>query len=212
MRFPDKEKFSEFILDLYGAFLTGFDTPMKMVHVLDAIVSLEGDGPGSSGSPRKTGAVIIGEDAVAVDYVATEVAGLDMKKASTVLSGFKRDFGVSSPQEIQLKGEKISDMRISGFQPPKSSGMTSFLQAPVFGRIAKNLFVEKPVPGEDACILCYQCRNICPADAISEAVRDKKIPRFDYRRCIRCFCCMEICPEAAISIKKAPMQWLLRVK
>lgn len=212
MRFPDKEMFSEIIVDLYGALVFGFDKPMRMLHVLDAVVSMEGDGPGSSGSPRKTGAVIIGEDAIAVDYVATLFAGLDMKKALTVLYGFMRGFGVSSPDEIRLKGEKMQDMRICGFQTPKTTGMTAFLQVPLLGRIAKDLFVEKPVPRENACTLCYECMHICPADAIDTAVSGRMTPRFDYHRCIRCFCCMEICPEAAISLKEGVMQWLLREK
>jgi formate hydrogenlyase subunit 6/NADH:ubiquinone oxidoreductase subunit I len=74
----------------------------------------------------------------------------------------------------------------------------------------KNLFVEKPVPLEEACTLCYQCRHICPADAISDAGGGKKVPQFDYRRCIRCFCCQEICPEGAITIRQGKMQWVLR--
>lgn len=212
MRFPDKESFSEFLLDLYGALLSGFENPVEMIHMLDAVVSMEGEGPGSSGSPRKTSSVIIGNDAIAVDYVATRVAGLDVSKALTITSGFRRGFGVSSADDIRVKGGNIQDMSVSGFMPPKGHGMTSLLQSPLLGRLARNLFVEKPVPSRDACILCYQCINICPAHAIDRAVSGRKTPRFDYSRCIRCFCCMEVCPEAAISLKRGTMQWLLNVK
>ncbi len=212
MRFPDRKTFSEFLLDLYGALLRGFERPMKMIHILDAVVSMEGDGPGTSGTPRKTGAMIIGDDALAVDYVASKVAGLDIRKAPTIQAGFSRAFGVTSADEIAVRGEKIQDMEIQGFLPPKSSGMTSLLQRPIIGRLAKNLFVEKPLPSENACTLCYQCMHICPADAIDKAAAGAKIPRYDYRRCIRCFCCMEICPEAAISLKKGAMQWMLSEK
>jgi uncharacterized protein (DUF362 family)/Pyruvate/2-oxoacid:ferredoxin oxidoreductase delta subunit len=211
LRFPGKREFSESILDLYEAFLTGFDTPKKILHVMDAIVSLEGDGPGSSGSPKMTGAIIVGEDAIAVDHVAVDFAGLDMNLATTVTSGLMRDFGISSSDEICVKGERVADMQIHDFLPPKSAGISQVLSGSFLGKILKNLLVEKPAPFEGNCTLCYQCRHICPADAISSAEGDEKIPRFDYQRCIRCFCCQEICPEAAITIKKGKMQWVLNL-
>ena len=210
LRFPDKREFSEFILDLYGAILTRFDKQGAILHILDAIVSLEGQGPGTSGSPRKTGAIIIGEDALALDYVAVNLAGLDVNLVATLTSGLAREFGVCSQDEIRVHGERIEDMRMHDFLPTKSAGVPLFLRGSFLRRIMKNLFVEKPSPLEDACTLCYQCRNICPADAISVAKGDNKVPQFDYSRCIRCFCCQEICPEAAITIRKAKMQWLLR--
>lgn len=211
LRFPGKNEFSKSIVDLYGAFLTGFDKPMNILHVMDAIVSLEGDGPGSSGSPRKTGAIILGKDAIAVDHVAVELAGLDMNLATTVTFGLMREFGISSSDEICLKGEKIADMQIHDFLPPKNGGISQTLSGSFLGKILKNLLMEKPVPFEGNCTLCYQCRKICPVDAISRAEGSEKIPKFDYRRCIRCFCCQEICPEAAIVIKKGKMQWLLNL-
>lgn len=210
LRFPDKREFSQQILDLYGAFLAGFDTPKTMLHVLDAVVSLQGEGPGSSGSPKETGGIIIGEDALAVDYTAVKLTGLDVNLVTTLISGFTRDFGVSSPDDVHIKGELIDDMRIHDFVPPKSTGVPVFLRGSFFRRIMKNLFVEKPSPRQSACILCYQCRQICPADAISEAGKNKGVPQFDYQKCIRCFCCLEICPEAAITLKRGKMQWLLR--
>lgn len=210
MRFPGREEFSEMILDLYGAFLTGFEPPKRILHVLDAVVALEGEGPGSSGSPRHAGAIIVGEDALAVDYVAVQIAGLDSRLAPTVNSGFAREFGVASPDDIAVKGETIEAMRLKGFVPPRSPGMTAFLKRDLPRRIMKRLFVERPVPKEPSCTLCYQCRQICPAEAISPAGAGRKVPVFDYGRCIRCFCCQEVCPEGAITIRKAPMQWLLR--
>jgi Pyruvate/2-oxoacid:ferredoxin oxidoreductase delta subunit len=65
----------------------------------------------------------------------------------------------------------------------------------------KNILVEKPVPQPGKCTLCYQCRGICPADAINKS-SDGKVPAYDYTKCIRCYCCAEICPEAAIELQK----------
>ncbi|MBN2297925.1 MAG: DUF362 domain-containing protein [Deltaproteobacteria bacterium] len=209
LRFPDKREFSEHILDLYGAFLTGFAEKKTMLHILDAVVSLQGEGPGTSGSPTETGAIIIGEDALAVDCTAVRLTGLDMNHAATLIMGFTRDFGVSSPDDIQVTGESIDDMRVHDFVPAKSTGVPVFLRWTLARKIMKNLFVEKPLPMQSACILCYQCRLICPADAISAAGKKKRVPQFDYHRCIRCFCCREICPQGAITLKRGAMQWLL---
>jgi uncharacterized protein (DUF362 family)/Pyruvate/2-oxoacid:ferredoxin oxidoreductase delta subunit len=209
MRCPQSEEFSEWLLDLYSALVYGFDKPKPIFTIMDAIIGLEGEGPGPSGKPRQIGAVIIGQDPVAVDYVATGVVGLDHKKVYTITLGFERDFAVSSPQDIQIVGEMPQSMRIKNFTPTRTSISSHFLRGPLVGTLAKNLIVQKPWPGEEKCTLCYKCKTICPANAISRAREGKKIPAYDYRKCIRCFCCMEICPEAAISLKKGPLHWLL---
>jgi uncharacterized protein (DUF362 family) len=71
-----KEEFSEFLLDYYSALLRGFEKPKVFVHLMDAVMGMEGEGPGVAGTPRKIGAILAGEDAVSVDAVATRVVGL----------------------------------------------------------------------------------------------------------------------------------------
>jgi uncharacterized protein (DUF362 family) len=79
MRAPSQMEFTEFLLDLYCGLLNGFEKPKKFIHIMDAVVGMEGEGPGPSGKPKEIGAVIIGEDAVALDYVAVNLVGLKMK-------------------------------------------------------------------------------------------------------------------------------------
>lgn len=208
LRFPEPTEFSEWLLDLNGALLNGFEKPKKIIHIMDAIIGQEGEGPGPSGTPRKLGAVIIGNDPVAVDYVAAGVAGLDYKKIPSIYLGFKRDFAVSSPEEISLVGQKISDLRVKNFQPTKSSISSHILRGWLVSPVVKNLFIEKPWPDAGKCTLCYKCLSVCPAEAISKAVENKNIPLYDYKKCIRCYCCIEFCPEAAISLKKNMLQRL----
>ncbi len=210
LKFPEKDDFSGFILDLYGAFLNGFDPPRTMVHLMDAIVAMEGDGPGSAGRPRTMSAVIVGLDALAVDWVGVQVSGLDIRLCTTLTEGFRRGFGISSGEEIQLIGERIEDMRVGDFRAPQKPGATRFLQVPLIRRIMKDLFTDRPVPVAGRCTLCYQCREICPAQAIGRAEEGEEIPRFDYGACIRCLCCLEVCPKAAISLKKGRLQWMMR--
>jgi len=208
MRAPSQMEFSEFLLDLYGGLLNGFEKPKKFIHVMDAVVGMEGEGPGPSGTPKNIGAVIVGDDAVALDYVAVNLVGLNVKKVFTVTEGFKRGYGVKSSDEIRITGEPLEDMRIKDFKAPRTSIMGGVMW-PVTSPTVKNLFVEKPVPRADACTLCYNCMTVCPAGAITK-VEDARVPKYNYRKCIRCFCCMETCPEAAIDLKKGALQWLMR--
>ncbi|HOD71203.1 MAG TPA: DUF362 domain-containing protein [Deltaproteobacteria bacterium] len=210
IKFPGKDDFSGFILDLYGAFLHGFDPPKTILHIMDAVIAMEGDGPGSLGRPRPMNAIIVGGDALAVDWVGLQVSGLRVRLCTTVTEGFRRNLGVSSEQEISVKGEKIEDLRVQNFLPPKSAPMIRLLERPAIRRMAKGLFTGRPVPKDGRCMLCYQCREICPAQAIGTAEEGKRVPRFDYGACIRCYCCMEICPKGAISLKKGGLQWMMR--
>lgn len=211
LRFPEPNEFSEWLLDLNGALLNGFDRPKKIIHMMDAIIGQEGEGPGPSGTPKKMDAIIIGSDPVAVDFVGSGVAGLDYKKIPTIVLGFKRDFAVSSPDDISIAGQSIQDLRVRNFQPTKSSVSSHFLRGWLVSPTVKNLFIEKPWPGEEKCTLCYKCKSVCPAQAISKAREDKNIPEYDYKKCIRCYCCIEFCPEAAISLKKGMLQKLLMI-
>jgi uncharacterized protein (DUF362 family)/Pyruvate/2-oxoacid:ferredoxin oxidoreductase delta subunit len=207
MKAPSQMEFSEFLLDLYGGLLNGFEKPKKFIHIMDAVVGMEGEGPGPSGKPKKIGAVIVGDDAVALDYVAVNLVGLDLKKVFTITEGFKRGYGVKSPDDIQIKGETLKDMRITDFKASRSSVMGGVIW-PLTSPTIKNLFIEKPVPRADVCTLCYNCMKICPAGAITKA-DEAKVPTYNYRKCIRCFCCMETCPEAAIYLKKGILQRLM---
>lgn len=209
LKCPDREDFSGMILDLYGAFLHGFNPPKALLHVMDAVTALEGDGPGSGGRPRAMNAVVVGTDAVAVDWVATRVSGLDVRLSPMLVQGFRRGFGVSSEREIEVLGGKIEEMRVHGFIPPKGAGATGMLGIPVIQKTLKRLFTPRPVPVEGRCTLCLRCRTICPAHAIAEGETGQSVPDFDYGKCIRCYCCMEVCPEDAVSLRKGRLQRLL---
>ncbi|MBN1472720.1 MAG: DUF362 domain-containing protein [Syntrophaceae bacterium] len=211
LRFPQSVEFSEWLLDLNGALLKTFSKPSQIIHIMDAIVGQEGEGPGPAGTPRKIGTIIIGSDSVAVDYVAARIVGLDYKKIPTIFLGFQRDFAISSPEDISIIGQSPEDLQIRNFQPTKSSVSSHFMRGWLVSPTIKNLVIEKPWPDKEKCTLCYKCKAVCPAKAISEAKGNKNIPNYDYKKCIRCYCCIEFCPEAAISLKKGILQKLLRI-
>lgn len=202
--------FSEMLLDLNEALLKGFEKPKPILHIMDAIIAQEGEGPGPSGTPKKIGAIIIGSSPIAVDYVAVKVAGLDIDKVHTITAGFKRDLGVKSPDDIVIVGESIDRLKVSDFVPTNHAFITNFgARWPMNTKTLRDLFTERPLPLEDKCTLCYQCKKICPAGAIDIADGKRKTPTYNYKKCIRCYCCKEICPEAAITLKKGALQWLM---
>jgi uncharacterized protein (DUF362 family) len=135
LRFPQPMEFSEWLLDLNGALLNGFKKPKKIIHIMDAIVGQEGEGPGPSGTPRKIGAIVVGSDPVATDFVVAEIAGLDYKKIPTIFlyrawipKGFR---GVVSggnynyrPKNRRFAGEKFPADQIQHFitHSPRMAG------------------------------------------------------------------------------------------
>lgn len=191
----NSEKFISFLLDLFDAFI--YTKNNHIINIMDGIIGLEGEGPGKSGKPVFAQAVIAGLDAISVDAVAIKTAGLDINKSHLCIKGEQRGLGNSTSDKILIRGAALTDFRNSFLQP---RGESLFRKLPA-GSFLKNLLVEKPVPEKIRCTLCYQCKAICPANAINTS-RDGKIPFYNYNKCIRCFCCMEICPEGAIDLRK----------
>ena len=206
---PSKEEFSEFLLDYYSALLNGFEKHKVFIHLMDAVVGMEGEGPGVAGRPRKIGAILAGQDAVSVDAVATTVVGLRLREAFTVTLGEKRGLGVGALDRIDLQGAGLDEFQVRGYVPSKASGRSPASAWPLNTKLFKDLLVERPVPSKERCTLCYQCKAICPGGAIGESRGESGVPLYNYDKCIRCYCCMEICPEAAIGLKRGKLQWLI---
>lgn len=211
-KLPNHDDFAEFLLDLYGGFVFGFNPPKKLISIMDAILAMEGEGPGPSGKPKKMDAILVSENAIALDYVATMVAGLDINQVTTLTKGFERNYGLTSPEEIEVTGDTIEDLKLDDFVPAKGNSFfsNSFVW-PFNTKTFKNLFVERPVPQKGKCSLCYQCKKICSASAINKSRGKKKVPDYNYKDCIRCYCCMEICPEAAIEKQRGKLQWMITI-
>jgi len=210
LKAPSRDDFSVFLMDLYGALSFGFDPPKPILHIMDGILGMEGEGPGLSGTPAQVGVIIMGRDPLAVDWTFTQITKIPPDDVPTLTEGFKRPYCVSSPDDIQILGENITQLQLPDFKMSKNKFLSNGVRWPFTSNFFKQLILEKPVPKPDKCTLCYQCMRICPAKVISPPQKLGKIPVYDYNQCIRCFCCMEICPEAAIQLQKGWLQWILR--
>ncbi len=128
-----KEDFTSFLLDLYGAFIN--DTDKKIIHIMDGILGLEGEGPGAGGSPVMGYALIGGTDAIAVDSVAVAVAGLNPQKVLTCIEGVRRGYGVAQLEQILIKGDSLQSFSNKFREPAPKSKMTRW---PMTSPVLKN--------------------------------------------------------------------------
>ena len=156
-------------------------------NILDGVLALEGQGPGTSGVPRELGVLLAGRDPFALDRIVCRMVGLDPEQLPVLKAA--REMGFPAPEE-EIDGSlpEIRDFRLPS--------LTSLIYGPKFlhGFIRRQL-LRRPVCDPALCRMCGECWKICPARAITP---EAKPLRFDYDRCIRCFCCIEVCPFGAL--------------
>lgn len=186
----DRELFARVLLEIYQL------RPPELT-IVDAIMAMEGDGPGS-GDPRHVGLLLAGVNPVAVDVIAAEIAGIPKQLLFVELQARKLGLPGSNRSEIEVVGTDLGTLHISPFRLPPLSDVEFGLPRFLKDRL-RNHLTTRPVQIKEKCILCGVCAKACPPGVITiEGVRLK----FDYHRCIRCFCCRELCPQAALAVHK----------
>jgi uncharacterized protein (DUF362 family)/Pyruvate/2-oxoacid:ferredoxin oxidoreductase delta subunit len=201
LRFPDPEDFGAMLVDLALAAKPAF-------CLMDAIVSMEGEGP-ANGRPVETGLILASRDPLALDWVAATLIGYDPLALPYLVDAASRGAWVSGPEEIEVRGARIEEVRPASFElVPIRSGdkfVTERLPAPI-RRLVRNATVARPFFNHRKCIRCGGCVNICPPKALDFApdarAKGGKSIRIDYEKCIRCYCCHEVCPADAIRLAK----------
>jgi len=199
-RLADPKRFAEMLLDV-----AYFVKPR--LSIVDAIVGLEGDGPGTGGSPRQIGALLAGTDTVHVDVVCCRIAGIPVTDVPVLMVARERKLWSGRPEEVDTIGVPVSELRVEDYVPPGSYegigvGSWGSLEEPI-QRILRR-FNRWPMPKADRCKLCGDCERACPVSAISLDKQDK-VARVDDSVCIRCYCCHEVCPHAAIDLEHSRM-------
>jgi uncharacterized protein (DUF362 family)/ferredoxin len=178
----DPEAFSHLLLDIYTAI-----KPQIRLHIVDAHIAMEGEGP-AAGTTVPLGLIIAGEDAVAVDLVASAVMGWDPQtEVGTNYLAKQRGIGPASLDDVMVLGESIESVRRVFKKPEIHSDGEMFIK------------IRMPIHcDETLCIGCGVCEKVCPAGAI----KVQATPEFNMDKCIQCFCCVELCPQKALKAQR----------
>ncbi len=185
---PNFRSFARLLIEVYKK-------AKPHLSIVDGIIGMEGEGP-SSGDPRRTGLVLAGADAVAVDAVAAKIVGLEPFRVPTIRFAQEAGVGQGDLSKIEVRGEKIDDVRVRDFKLPKIVALYKLPNAllRMIGRFLPLKMEMDPV----RCNKCMICRDICPEGAIREVEGRLKV---DTRRCILCLCCSEMCPRNAVAFR-----------
>jgi Pyruvate/2-oxoacid:ferredoxin oxidoreductase delta subunit len=190
----DRTAFARLLVEIAAALPAG-------LHVLDAVVAMEGNGPGS-GTPRPLGALLASPDPVALDRVACELVGFPAREMGIFEAAAAIGFGEPDLARIEILGDDPRALAVKGFAPAAHGG-SPFRTFPVprlLVRALRRVFAPAPAADARLCRSCGLCVKVCPAGAVR--LRAGGGPRFDRERCVRCLCCQEICPEGAIRVRR----------
>jgi len=175
---PDAKRFSRLLVRIH-------DKIQPELNLIDGIVGLEGEGPGASGKPVKSGVVLASRSAYCADIVASEIMGFKPGRIYTnKFSGIKK-------KQIDVVGNGKNVKR--SFKKPTSAAIGFFIWCARFFPRSKICF------DKEKCVKCGICSKKCPVDAIVL----KPYPDCSHKKCIRCLCCIEVCPHDAVFLKDA---------
>ena len=194
----DASEFAKMIVDIY-------EVAKPDLTIVDAIVSMEGDGPATAGTLKNTGFLVASVDCVAIDSILSVLMGLKPDEILTTREAALRGLGVSDIAEIEILGEDLAKIKPDEFLLPSASIQKRKIPKPILN-IFKALVRYYPVIRHDRYTRCCACVKACPQMIIS--LKNNKM-RFDYSRCIACFCCQEVCPSSAINVKKTILTKML---
>jgi uncharacterized protein (DUF362 family)/Pyruvate/2-oxoacid:ferredoxin oxidoreductase delta subunit len=161
--------------------------------IVDAIVGMEGNGPGS-GEPVSIGALLAGSEALAIDSVATRLVGMTAADVWTQRLAQQTQRLGSHLADIELRGDDLEKLAVPRIRAAQSSdtawGLPQWLHTPL-----RRSLSARPYADRHLCRQCGLCVKHCPPQAMRLA-HDRL--HIDYSCCIYCFCCQELCPEGAL--------------
>jgi uncharacterized protein (DUF362 family)/ferredoxin len=202
------EEFNDMLVDLLEAFLAARDGRGPTLHLCDAVVGMEGEGPGPAGTPRPVGVIAASTDAVALDAVLARVAGVEVDAVLTTPLAAARGLGVADLDRIDVVGDRLEDLALAPGALKRNRGSLSsglaMAKWPFTARFVRDRMVERPRIVTARCTGCGECRKVCAAHAIALEGSPKRA-RIDPKACIRCYCCIEVCQEQAARLGPRPI-------
>ena len=182
----DKAFFALMLLELC-------ETLAPALTIVDAVVGMEGNGPGS-GDPVRIGALLAGRHPQAVDTVATQLVGMRPRQVLTQWQAIQTGRSCTDLAELELAGTPLEELQVGNFRPARMTDVNFGLKGGL-KRYLKNALTARPEAAEERCIRCGDCVRHCPPEAM--AIEAGRLT-IDYEKCIRCFCCQELCPHGAL--------------
>jgi uncharacterized protein (DUF362 family)/ferredoxin len=193
---PVPGDFAKVIVEIYSK------RPPELT-VMDAVIGIEGDGPGIKGRVKKIGTLMIGNDGVLIDAISTQMMGMPLEQNLILTEAWKRQLGRIEGGNIHLDGfEKLTDCFVPDFLPPATLRFRNPKVLKKLSEIAKFSIGINP----EKCIRCLKCVDNCPVRCISQNPGDDNAAgelNLDKTRCIQCLCCLEICPTGAVEVVKS---------
>ena len=191
----DRSKFGEFLVDLNEAVTPDY-------FLMDGIMGMEGPGPGR-GFPVEIGLLLGSTNPLALDMIASRIAGYEPLIIPTSRAAFFRKKWLQAENDILYDGPEISSIVKKGFNKIPISTTNNIALKFVMKRIKFLKKLEKrPVFIHENCTDCQKCVNICPVQAILPLSTKIAHIVLSDNKCIRCFCCSEVCTDNAVEIRR----------
>ena len=186
----------------FAAMLVDINRYLKpRLYVLDGIMAMEGNGPGS-GSPRKMQVLLLSSDPAALDAVFCKLIRLPAQFVPTMKAASESGLGTWADEDIEICGDELSHLVAADFKVVRQSAEPFDRAFPYY---LKKWITPRPFINNSLCDNCGVCTEVCPLELkaiLTPPGRKNPRPVFDYKRCIRCYCCQELCPSGAIAIKR----------
>ena len=187
------QQFGEVLADNYS--WVRENKPNRLtVYDLDKI--MEGSGGPAAGKISEWNLILVGTDELALDTIALEIGKYKAKNVPHLKSAMERGLGIGDLGDIEIIGISLEEAKeqVPRFNVPgnKFSRFISYMAT----RTAYKYLKKIPKLNKTKCIMCGECAQICPAEAID--FKKNNYPIFSRKICISCLCCAEMCPETAI--------------
>jgi uncharacterized protein (DUF362 family)/Pyruvate/2-oxoacid:ferredoxin oxidoreductase delta subunit len=191
----DRLSFSEFLVSLNEALTPDF-------YIMDGIIAMQGPGP-AQGFAYNMGLLLGSSNPLALDIIASRIAGYDPMDIMTSSIALKRGNWLKNISDIIYDGPEISSLIRKDFKKIPVKGNENISLKFISKRLPFIRKTEKrPVFLHDKCTGCLECIKICPANAIAMHPARQNYVSLTDSKCIRCFCCSEVCQYNAVEIRR----------
>jgi uncharacterized protein (DUF362 family)/Pyruvate/2-oxoacid:ferredoxin oxidoreductase delta subunit len=197
-KLPEPRLFGDMLLDIASLV-------RPRLNIVDAVLAMEGQGPSTSGTPRRMDFLLAADDPVAADLVCCAIAGIDPPAVPMLAAARDRWRWKGRPEDVGTVGMPAEEFAVRDFALPgkyldrSGLGRAHFL-ADGPRSLLRDGFIRRPRPKVGPCTICGACAQACPGKAI---IMDKRtrVAVVEDEKCIQCFCCHEVCPNAAIDLQ-----------